>query len=167
MNIQDIKIKEDFKKIKVKKQLDFTVKKLIINNIIDGAKIEDSNIIRIDYALLYMFKDIILISQYSNLEIGEDMIADYDYASKKGIIKHILNKIDINELQLIDKIIENEIEQIHKIENSTGNIIAKGLNYLAENLPDEKAMQKVIKEVPKALNKISPEVLSVIKNIKN
>ena len=167
MNIQDIKIKEDFKKIKVKKQLDFTVKKLIINNIIDGAKIEDGNTVKIDYALLYMFRDIILMGQYSNLETGEDIIADYDYASKIGIIKHILNKIDINELQLIDKIIENEIEQIYKIENSTGNIIAKGLNYLAENLPDEKAMQKVIKEVPKALNKISPEVLSVIKNIKN
>ena len=168
-NINTIKLSEinneDFSNIKIKKYLPFPIKKIMIENILDVCKIQQNSLIKIDYSYLKIIKEISMITQYTNIEIPEDIVSAYDYMKENKIIEYILDAIDRDEILFIDDVLKSEIRQIEKIDNSIENILSKTLNDLTSKIPDEKGLVKIIKEIPKSINKIKPETLEILKNI--
>lgn len=160
---EDIK---DINDVDVKQYVSFTVKKLIVENIIENSTKTGGGLIKIDYAFLELIKTLTIITQYTNIDVGDDPVYTYDILKEKGLIDEILMKINKSEILFINRVIENEIEQINKIDNSIQSVVLTALEKLVDKIPDEKGLQKVIREIPKALNKISPEVLATIKDIK-
>jgi hypothetical protein len=165
IKLSEIKSKEDFEKIIVAKYLGFSIKKVMIDNIIEFCKIPQNNLVKIDYARLEMVKTISIITEYTNIEIPENIISAYDYIKENKIDKYIFEKINQDEIMFINNTLDSEIKQINDIDNSLQGVLSKSLNDIIEKIPDEKAITKILKEVPKSINKIKPETLVVLKNI--
>jgi hypothetical protein len=159
-------IKEDFSNIKVKTYLPFTVKKIMVDNIFDSIVAENENGLKIiDYSLLQFVKDFTLINNYSNLDFTElDTIEIYDLLKENGTLKYIIEKIPQEELSFFSEVISNEIQQIKEIDNSIQSILSKVLNKLIDKIPSDKALAKIIKDIPKQIEKIDPSKLKFIKD---
>lgn len=165
IKLLDITTEKEFGGIVIKKYINFSIKKVMISNILESAKIQQDGLTKIDYAFLKIIKDVVVISQYSNIEIEDDIIYAYDYLKENKIIEYIFSKIDKDEIAFIDEVLKAEIEQIYRLDNSIENILSKTLNNLIAKFPNEKEINKIIKEIPKSINKIKPETLEIIKNI--
>lgn len=167
--------KEQFKKvgsvgelIEIKQYLPIVEKHLIATKIIDSCIIENKNgLSQIDYFYKKITTDVSLIVNYTNLEFSDELINDYDYLSENGFIKQIIDKIPKTEIYFIDELVENELDQIVRIENSLENILASKLQMLINKIPDEKTIKKILNDIPKSVNKIKPENLEILKGIIN
>lgn len=157
-------VSEEFSNIKVEQYLSFGIKHVMIKNIIEGSTIEENGIMKIDFAILDMMKEYYICNNYSCLDLSEEVevLDSYDNMKKLGIIKYILNNIPSDELEFFNKIIDKEINQMQKLDNSIEGIVAKGIKQLITKLPDEKNMAKLVKDIPKQLNKISPESMNFL-----
>ena len=156
-------VTEGFTNLEVKQYLPFGIKHILINTILESCIIEKDGINRIDFSILEMMKQYLIVNNYTNLDLTENEILDsFDELLLKGIIEYVLNNIPSNELDFYDKILNQEINQIIKLDNSIESIVAKVLNQLLIKLPDEKGMNKLIKDLPKQLNKINSEKLKYI-----
>lgn len=170
-NTNLIKISEidinNYSNIEAKKYLPFAVKKTMVDTMLNTAKTVENNIIKIDYALLQMVKEYILLNNYSNLDLSEeDMLTTYDYLKENKVVDYVIEEIRNNgELDFYNVVLAQEIEQIQKVDNSLESIIAKSLNTLIAKIPDEKGMAKLLKQLPKSLEKVSPETLEILKNL--
>lgn len=165
IKLTEIKNGVDLEKISVKEYLGFSIKKVMINNILEFCKVTQDNLIKIDYALLEMVKTISIITQYTNIEIPDNIVFAYDYLRENKIDEYVLERINVNETIFINNILNSEIKQIIEEENSMQNILSKALNSFIEKIPDEKAISKIIKDIPKNINKIKPETLALLKNM--
>jgi len=156
-------VSEGFSNLEVKKYLSFGIKHTIIKNVLESSTVEENGIMRIDFAILEMVKLYSIINNYTNLDFTEGEVLDlYDQLMEQKIIEFVLKVIPSSELEFFDKVISQEINQIQKLDNSIEGIVAKGLNQLIVKLPDEKNMNKLIKEIPKQLNKISPDAMNFL-----
>lgn len=165
IKLLDIKSNKDFKEIIIKEYLSFPIKKIMINNILEFSKVNQNSLIKIDYALMEMVKTVSIITQYTNIEMLEDIVSAYDYMKENKIDEYVFDKISKDEILFIEKVIDLEIKQIKELDNSIQSVLSKFLNDLVDNLPDEKTINKIIKDIPKSLNKINPETLAVLKKI--
>ena len=168
-------IAEDFSNIEVKQYLSYPIKRIIIDNILDSCVSENSNGLRIiDYSFLHMIKTFKLINEYTNLDFSEEnLIQAYDQLCEKGVLDYVLGKINKSELEFFNEILNQEINQIHTVDNSVSGVLAKGINKsievvsekldkLIEKIPDEKGIQKLLKLLPKEVNKINPESIKLV-----
>lgn len=148
----------------IKSYLSFPIKRLLIKNILSICTNEEQNIKRIDYVLKQFAFEFSLISQYTNLnfENNEVNVNLYDELKEHGTIDAIIEQIPKSELDFIYNILEKEIEQIQLVDNSISVVISNVLNTIIDKLPDEKGMTKLIKDLPKQINKINPEKLSFL-----
>jgi len=154
--------------IEIKQYLPIVEKHLIATKIIDSSIIENKNgLSQIDFFYKKITTDVSLIMNYSNLEFSDELINDYDYLSENGFIKKIIDKIPKTEVYFIDELVENELDQMIKIENSLENILANKLQVLIDKIPDQKSIKKILNDIPKSVNKIKPENLEIIKGILN
>jgi len=155
---QDYKIIEgaDFD---IKKYLSLSFKKALITNILNMCVIEE-DIKRIDFSLKEFSYEYMLVDEYTNIDFEIDELVElYDELKEHGIIDQILNLIPESEIKFIDCVLQKEIEQIQLVENSMVSIVNQALNKLVEKIPDQKGLVKLIKELPKQFNKISPDSL--------
>jgi len=67
-----------------------------------------------------------------------------------------------SEKEFIDYVLRKEIEQIQLVDNSLASVVNKQLNKLIAILPDQKGLAKLIKELPKQINKIDQSKLKFI-----
>jgi hypothetical protein len=157
---------EDFSKIKFKKYLSFGIKKIMINKILEICISENESGLKVvDYSLLSLVKQFTLVNNYTNIDFAlEDTISVFDRLGENNVIVYILNNIDKEELMFFDVVLRQEIKQIKELDNSIQGVLAKGLNKLIEKLPDEKGIAKIIKDLPKQINKINPDKMQFIKN---
>jgi hypothetical protein len=168
IKLSEIKSKEDYKKISIKPYLSFSFKKVIINNILNLSKIEnEQNLVKIDYALLEMIKNIMLINNYSDLDLSEyeDIFQAYDLMQENGVLEYIFGEIPIKEIDFFDMILEQEITQLLTVENSVSGVLAKALNKLVDRIPDSAEINKMIPKLSKEISKISPETMEILKGI--
>jgi len=135
------------------------LKKLLIANILDMCVVEE-DIKRIDFAFKEFAYEYLLVQEYSNVNFEvEEVIELYDELKEHGVIDQILELIPSLEIKFIDAVLQKEIEQIQLVDNSMINIANQALNKLVEKIPDQKGLIKLIKELPKQFNKVSPDSL--------
>jgi len=147
----------------IKKYLSFSEKKLLINNILDMCVIEE-DIKKIDFALKEFAYEYMLINEYTSVDFeieveASDILSIYDELKEHGVIDKIIKLIPESEKEFIDYILRKEIEQIQLVDNSMVNIVNQALNKLVDKIPDQKGLIKLIKELPKQFNKVSPDSL--------
>jgi len=166
--INDFSI-ENYNTIKIKSYFPFGFKRQMISNIINISTMvpteseATNDLIKIDFSLLKIARDYNIFINYSNLdENGMNMYEIYDIISEKGILKYVLNNIPSDELDFIDEIIEKEINQIQIVDNGISTILSKNLSKVIDKLPNNKELTKLIKELPKIINKINPDNLKFV-----
>jgi hypothetical protein len=157
-------VKEDLSLIIIKEYIPFAFKKKMVEDIIEHcASVDENGVTHIDSALKQMAFEFSILNQYTNLDLPEGNIIDtYDILKENGIVKHILNKINNNELQFIRECINEQINYIITIDNSIENLVAKGITTISNKFPDEKSLVKLTKEVVKQINKIDQNKLKYI-----
>jgi len=145
--------------LNIKKYLSINFKKILIRRILDLCII-DEDIKRIDFTLKEFAYEYIMLNEYSNINFDTEEIAElYDELKEYGIIDTILKLIPKSEIEFINNILQKEIEQIQLVDNSMINIVNQVLNKLVDKIPDQKGLIKLIKELPKQFNKVSPDSL--------
>lgn len=172
MQISELKTKIEEGKsiqdlIEVKQYLSIIEKQLIANKIIDSCIVVDdeSNLYKIDYFYKKLTSDVSFLVNYTNLEFSENLIEDYDYLAENVGIELILDQIPINEVEFILDLVDFELTQIIKLNNSIEGILASKLDKLIEKIPDQKGIKKIMNDIPKQINKIKPENLEILKGI--
>ena len=149
--------------LEIKSYLPLAAKQILLKNILDLCKKEENDIIKIDYTLKEFAIEISLVNQYSNVDLQvDDVVEVYDELKQNGIIANIINQIPEEEINFIDYVLEKEITQIQAVDNSIEMVLAKTLNKIVNKLPDEKGMTKIVKSLPKEINKIDPAKLQYI-----
>jgi hypothetical protein len=158
-------IAKDFSNIKVETYLPFAIKKIMVDNIFNSIVIENENSLKtIDYSLLLLIKDYSLINNYSNLDFSEEEVVEvYDLLKENGTLDYIINKISQEELSFFDEVIFAEIQQIKEVDNSIQAVLYKSLDKLIDKIPSDKALAKIIKSIPKQIEKLDPSKLKFIK----
>lgn len=153
--------------LEVKQYLSIIEKNLIVNKIIDSCIVLDeiNGLSKIDYFYKKLTTDILLLVNYTNIEFSENLIEDYDYLCENVGIERILNQIPITEVEFILDLVDCELAQIVKLNNSIEGILASKLDKLIEKIPDQKGIKKIMNDIPKQINKIKPENLEILKGI--
>ena len=146
--------------------LPFVEKKIMVDRIVDACiNIDENGIYTVDNFNKKLMTDLVIIGNYTDLEFSENTLEDYDYLVKNKVVNHVINNMDVDELDFIYDLTHLEIEQKVKIGNSLESIVAKGLNDLISKIPDEKGMKKLMGDIPKLVNKIKPDNLELLKEM--
>ena len=174
MQISELKTKIEEGKsiqdlIEVKQYLSIIEKQLIANKIIDSciAIDDESNLYKIDYFYKKLTTDVSLLVNYTNLEFSENLIEDYDYLCENVGIERILNQIPITEVEFILDLVDFELTQIIKLNNSIEGILASKLDKLIEKLPTDKQIKSLSKSLVKDINKLDWDKIPMLKDMWN
>lgn len=146
--------------------LPFTQKKILCDNVINASlEYTENDLLQCDYFTRKIILDMSIIVNYTDVEINQDdILTDYDTLNELGVVEFVLENMNRSEKQFIEEMISKSIGQRIKIENSLEGILVKGINKLVDKIPDEKSINKIIKNIPKVVNKINPENLNVLKD---
>lgn len=154
--------------ITIKPYLSHVEKKLLCENIIRASLDKnEENLTVCDYFNKKLTQDIGIIVNYTNIELSDEFLEDYDVLCEQGIVEYILNNMNKSDKDFIEDMVSKSIGQEIKIGNSIESIIAKNLQTLISKIPDEKSIKKILKDVPKIMNKINPENMEILKGIMN
>lgn len=153
--------------IEIKKYLSIVEKNSIATRVIDSCITENENgLSKIDYFYKFFTSQIALLVNYTDLEFEEgSTIIQYDFLTEQGFVDLIMGKIPDSEINFIMELVDSELDQIVKLNNSIEGILSSKLEKLISVIPDEKGMKSVIKEAQKSLNKVKPENLAILKDI--
>jgi len=152
--------------IQFKSYISFAEKTLICNNIIEASlEKNDDDILTCNYFHKKLMTDISIITHYTDIEMSDKFLQDYDTLCKYDIINIVLDNINKNDKEFILQMVDKSIEQQIKISNSLESVIAKTLNNLISKIPDEKSLNKMMANMSKNLNKIKPENLNMMKEL--
>ena len=161
---KDLKIED----IEFKKYLSLVEKQLLANKIIDSCIItDDVGLNRIDYFYKYLTTQVSLIINYTSLEFTENLIEDFDCLAENGLLEDILDQIPINEVEFILDLVDFELAQIVKLNNSIEGILASKLDKLIEKLPTDKQIKSLSKSLVKDINKLDWDKLPMLKDMWN
>lgn len=153
--------------LKVKQYLSIIEKNLIVNKVIDSCITIDENngLSKIDYFYKKLTTDISLLVNYTNIEFSENLIEDYDYLCENVGIERILNQIPITEVEFILDLVDCELAQIIKLNNSIEGILASKLDKVVERLPNSKELKSLSKSIIKDINKLDQNKIADLKEI--
>lgn len=114
-------------------------------------------------------KTLYTILLYTNIEndIEED---SYDLIIEKRILKFIKGLLDKDEdsradYKLFEYLLDDAIYNEKTSYNDFTAMISRNIENLISKIPDSKEMSKLLTKLPKALEKISPENLQIIKDL--
>ena len=160
-------IKEDYSNITIKKYIPFLVKQNIIENILLACvTIEEDGFKHIDHVMKRMAIEFSICNQVSNIDMSEeDNLELYDSLKESGTVAYIMNNIDQSEMSFITDSVNEQIEEIYKVDNSFQNVVSQGLNKLLAKIPDDKGMTKFIKDISKQFDKLDPDKLKFVKDV--
>ncbi len=152
--------------LEVKSYLPLVEKQLIVNKIIDSCIIVDENgLSKIDFFYKYLTTQISLIVNYTSLEFSENIIEDFDYLAEYIGIEWIIDKISPIEVCIIQELVDDELDQVVKMNNSIEGILAKGINKITEKLPSDKQLKSLSKSLVKDLNKFDWDKVPMLKEM--
>jgi len=165
-----IKVSEiatDYSNIIINKYIPFMVKQNIINNILlTCTSVEEDGFKRVDSAMKRMAIEFSICNQISNIDMSDDdSLTTYDSLKESGVITYILNNIDSNEIEFIIDCVNEEIEEMYKVDNSIQGVVSQGLDKLLAKIPDNKGMTKFINNISKQFDKLDPSKLKIVKEV--
>jgi hypothetical protein len=165
--------------LKIKSYLPILLKDAIINGInndsleIDGllvtSIIQKDSMWCVKYAHLEVSKFYLIVLLYTDIVFDtDDSLFDmYDFFVESCMYDIILSKI--SDINFLNDLIEKEITQYLALHNSLEYTITKvlgdNLSKFVEKIPDEKGMEKLLKLLPNAINKVKPEYMDLIKDL--
>lgn len=150
----------------IKKYIPFIEKKILCEDIIDGClEVNENGFLVVNNFMKKMLLDLKVVVAYTDIEFGENVVNDYDFMVENKIIDKIKESIDDSELDFIESMVNKEIDQKIRIENSIESVIASKLQQLISAIPSEKSIKKIMNDIPKQINKIKPDQLSIIKDM--
>jgi len=160
-------IKSDRSNIIINKYIPFMVKQNIINNVLlTCISVEEDGFKRVDSAMKRMAIEFSICNQISNIDMSDDdSLTTYDSLKEYGIITYILNNIDSSEIKFISDCVNEEIEEMYKVDNSIQGVLSQGLNKLLAKIPDDKGMTKFINNISKQFDKLDPSKLKIVKEV--
>ena len=155
--------------LEVKQYLSIIEKNLIVNKIIDSCIVLDeiNGLSKIDYFYKKLTSDVSLLVNYTNIEFSENLIEDYDCLCENVGIERILNQIPITEVEFILDLVDCELTQIIKLNNSIEGILASKLDKVVEKLPTDKQIKSLSKSLVKDINKLDWDKLPMLKDMWN
>lgn len=152
--------------IEIKPYLSFVEKKIVSESIINGSLEQNEDGLTIcNYFNKKLLSDIAFISNFTNIEIGEEFLEDYDYLCEQGIIKYVLDNINVDDWDFIEGMVNRSIGQEIKISNSLESIITKGINKFTDKLPTDKELKSLSKSLVKDLNKFDWNKIPMLKEM--
>jgi len=152
--------------ITIKPYLSHVEKKILCENIINASLDQDENgLVVADYFNRELTKNIGIIVNYTDIEMSEEFLEDYDFLCEQGIVDYILNNMNKSDRYFIKSMVSKGIEQEIKIGNSIESILAKNLQNLIYKIPDEKFIKKLMNDIPKSINKIKPDNMAILKDL--
>jgi len=153
--------------LEVKQYLSIIEKNLIVNKIIDSCIVLDeiNGLSKIDYFYKKLTTDVSLLVNYTNVEFSENLIEDYDYLCENVGIERILSQIPITEIEFILDLVDCELAQIIKLNNSIEGILASKLDKLIDKLPTDKQIKSLSKSLVKDVNKLDWDKVPMLKEI--
>lgn len=153
--------------VEIKETQTFAIKKTIIQNIIDLAITETDGVKRCDYPMMEFAIEYNLINQYTNIDFAleTETIAIFDDLKQRGIVDEIIDGININDVNFIERNVDREIQQIMDEQNSVGLQVKKAMDEIIKKIPDGKEMQKMLKGLPNLINKIDKDKIATMKDI--
>lgn len=155
-------------KINTKNYIPFIEKKILCEGVLDSClEIDENGITTCNYFMKKLLTDLKIVANYSDIDFSDEVVLDYDFLVESDIVNIIKESIDDSELEFINEMINCELEQKIKIGNSIESVLAKNLQKLIDKIPDEKSIQKIIKDIPKSINKITPANLEILKGVFN
>lgn len=148
-----IKFKGD--KILVKQYLDYKMKNLFIQLIIQGLKDADGNFspspLSQDLAFTYG-----ILKFYTDLDVENDDLVDlYNNVKGSGLFDEIIGNISSEELLSLQDIIDKSII-IEGDKDNVVSVIKNFLNDISEKLPDAGTMQQTMSKLGEELKQINP-----------
>lgn len=162
--------------LEIKKYLPIMYKQVMINGIIESATdIDHNNMTKINYCNLELFKSIRIIEFMTNYQFDpETIIEEYDWMAEHGIIESIYNYIGCYELANITKLLDRELDQIMKVDNSIESVISSHLYLLQDQIEtligkipdmDKSFIEKLVTKATKAISKFKVEDVKLIKEL--
>jgi uncharacterized protein YjgD (DUF1641 family) len=139
--------------IQIKKYISLVSKKMFVDSVINVCVVENGGIKKQDFILKMLQMDLNILMYYTNIDLSdiEDSVEAYDFLKEDGLIDVIKKEIPVDELDELLDLLELELKQILKVDNSFGMQIIKSFNELIEKLPkyDDKKFSKLIKDLAK------------------
>lgn len=152
--------------INFKSYLPFIEKKLLCDSIVEASLEQNENGLMVcDYYNKELSKNIGIIVNFTDIELGEEFLQDYDILCELEVVDYVLNNMNQSDRCFIENMVDKNIEQEMKINNSLENIIANKLDKAIEKLPTNKEIRRIMNDIPKAINKIDPTNLEILKGI--
>jgi|WetSurMetagenome_2_1015567.scaffolds.fasta_scaffold29952_2 hypothetical protein len=181
MKFEEFKIEHEkqenaVNKLEIRQYVPLTTKKMIAEIIAEKCVVKSSkeninlSMFEIDYVHLIVSKMSAIISAYTDLKLSEDAYTEIDYLKSEKIYEAIITiiKDDVKEL---DEIIDKELENKLKAQNSIEGILINTVNTLISKIPDEKTANKFIgnfiKKIDKVIKNIKPEQIEELKKLTN
>jgi hypothetical protein len=154
----DQAIKSNYE-ISIKKYLDLSTKQIIIDNIIENC-IEDVDGLKVVNPIKkYMAINLSIIQFYTNVELDGDL----NELIESGTMDYI--ESNVPEAKFIEQLVNETIEARLSVYNSISGVLSRTLNKVVDKIPSGAEMQKIIKDIPKQLSKISPDTIEALKGI--
>lgn len=141
--------------------LPISVKQIIIESVCQKSLVEKNGMKTIDYIGKQLALDLSILQFYTDLDIEN---SDLDSMYESGEMDSIRKQIPDSELKFIEDNISLILSEEKEIFNSIGGVINRNLQSLIAKIPDEKGIQKILKSIPKTLDKISPENKELFKS---
>lgn len=163
--IEDLQ-KELQTQINIKSYLSIAQKKLIVESVIkDSLKINDTGLLICDFINKKIAFDLAILTNYTNIKLSKKSVDDYDFLQEYGIFDIIYNNINPRELDLITSILENEIKQKIKIENSFERTMLRIFNTISEKMPEAEQIQSFLKSIVKDINDLDWDKVPMLKQM--
>jgi DNA primase len=142
------------------KYVNMATKKQLCEQIVENSLVDNNGILSIDYINMRMGIDITLVQFYSDIDLSE---TDLDTLYENGTMDELKKSIPYSELNFIEENVNYMLDERKDVNNSLSSVINRNLSNLIAKIPDEKGIAKLMKKLPKALEKISPETLDILK----
>lgn len=152
--------------INFKSYLPFIEKKLLCDSIVEASLEQNENgLMACDYYNKELSKNIGIIVNFTDIELGEEFLQDYDILCELEVVDYVLNNMNQSDRCFIENMVDKEIEQRIRIGNSIESIIANKLDKLIDKLPTDKQLKSLSKSLVKDINKLDWDKLPMLKDM--
>ena len=152
--------------LEVKSIASFMDKRLIVDTVVSGVLETDENgMMYCDFMIKELLTKLKIANVYGGIEFEDNVVEEYDYICENGVLDFILKDITFGELTLLNDVIDKEIEQKIKLNNSIEGIVNSNLQKLIDKLPNSKELDKLMKTASKELQKFDPQKYSQIQEM--
>lgn len=141
-----------------KEYLTIYEKNEICNSIVETALEEQNGMLIENLMDKIIAIDLAILQFYFNVDVE-----DVDKVYQDNTISEARKQIPFSELNLIEELVDHKIQEKKSIYNSLAGVLNRVLTNLIEKIPDQKGLQKILKNAGKELDKINPQALETIK----